>query len=220
MTMTLFACFEATAAEHPDQPFLCVAPRADRDWLPAGCELSFQDVAREVEHWLRLYADAGYGHGHRVAVLLENRPESIIQLLALNALGVGLVPINGDYRHDEMLYQMEHSEAEMAVVLPSRMADLAAVSRDRSRPLPVVDVFSSPQRLPQPSRPAPMASTAPDADSEAALLYTSGTTGRPKGCILTNLYFLESGRSYLSQGGRLTVKPREDRFYNPLPLFQ
>lgn len=219
MAVTLFASFEATASKHPEKPFLCVPPRADRNWLPAGQELTYRDVAREVERWQGLYANAGYGHGHRVAVLLENRPESIIQLLALNALGIGLVPINGDYRHDEILYQMEHSEAEIAVVLPGRMTDLAAVSSDRSTPLPVVDVYNPPPRLPPPARTAPRASTTPDVDSEAALLYTSGTTGRPKGCILTNLYFLESGRSYLAQGGRAAIKTGEDRFYNPLPLF-
>ena len=54
-------------------------------------------------------------HGHRVALLLENRPEFFLHYLALNALGTSVVPINPDYRHDEMLYQMDHSEADLVV---------------------------------------------------------------------------------------------------------
>jgi acyl-coenzyme A synthetase/AMP-(fatty) acid ligase len=43
---------------------------------------------------------------------------------------------------------------------------------------------------------------------EAALLYTSGTTGQPKGCILTNTYFLMAGRWYAEAGGLCALTPR------------
>jgi acyl-coenzyme A synthetase/AMP-(fatty) acid ligase len=45
-------------------------------------------------------------------------------------------------------------------------------------------------------------------EMEAALLYTSGTTGNPKGCILTNTYFLEAGRWYAEAGGLCALTPR------------
>ncbi|MCH8914038.1 MAG: M4 family metallopeptidase [Planctomycetes bacterium] len=48
-----------------------------------------------------------------VALLLENRPEFLFHYLALNARGVSIVPVNPDYRHAEMLYQMDHSEADL-----------------------------------------------------------------------------------------------------------
>ncbi len=53
----------------------------------------------------------------------------------------------------------------------------------------------------------------------AGLFYTSGTTGRPKGCILSNRYWLESGRRYRELGGLCTVRDGQERFYNPLPLY-
>ena len=55
--------------------------------------------------------------------------------------------------------------------------------------------------------------------TECALLYTSGTTGKPKGCLLSNDYFLGAGRRYLSEGGLCAVREGKDRLITPLPLF-
>ena len=54
---------------------------------------------------------------------------------------------------------------------------------------------------------------------ECALLYTSGTTGKPKGCLLSNFYFLNVARRYLDEGGLCEVRPGEERLITPLPLF-
>ncbi len=53
---------------------------------------------------------------------------------------------------------------------------------------------------------------------EASLLYTSGTTGQPKGCVLTNEYFLEAGRLYTSLGGYCRFDGADDRLATPLPV--
>jgi acyl-CoA synthetase (AMP-forming)/AMP-acid ligase II len=188
---TVFQAFEATAEAHTGKPFLLVPSRAGREWSPRGATLVFGDVLGRVRDWADAYRAAGYGHGHRVALLLEQRPEFVIHYLALNALGVGIVPINPDYRHDEMLYQMSHSEAEFVVALPHRMDDLVRVGLDRQRDggaaLPVIDGLSAASTLPPSSRPASIGG-APGLETEAGLLYTSGTTGRPKGCRLSNFY--------------------------------
>ncbi len=60
---------------------------------------------------------------------------------------------------------------------------------------------------------------APAGAGECALLYTSGTTGKPKGCLLSNLYFLNVARRYLSLGGLCAVREGEERLITPLPLF-
>jgi crotonobetaine/carnitine-CoA ligase len=73
-----------------------------------------------------------------------------------------------------------------------------------------------PDRLPAPTtrpQPGPI-----EPSTEAALLYTSGTTGRPKGCILTNEYFHSFGACYVELGGRLSMREGEERLFNPLPL--
>ena len=217
MARTVFDAFMATAQAAPDHVFLCAPPAAGRAYHPDGIELTYAQTRDAVLTLRDRYAGAGYGHGHRVALLLENRPEFFFHYLALNALGCSIVPINPDYRHDEMLYQMEHSEADLAVVVAARVAALEAIGRERPTPLPVIDAERMPKTLPKPP-PAPRRG-APGLDTETSLLYTSGTTGRPKGCILTNFYYLNAGAWYRDFGGRLAIEPGRERFLNPLPLF-
>jgi len=221
---TVCETFLGTAARVPGHAFLCAPPAPGRAYHPDGVEYTYGEARARVLELQRVYRAAGYGHGHRVGLLLENRPEFFFHYLALNGLGAGIVPINPDYRHDEMLYQMTHSEADLVVTVGSRRADLEAVARDRGTegvpalpPLPVVDAGAWPARLPEARRaPAP---GAPGLDTEAGLLYTSGTTGRPKGCVLTNLYYLTSGAWYRDLGGAIRIEPGRDRILNPLPLF-
>jgi acyl-CoA synthetase (AMP-forming)/AMP-acid ligase II len=70
------------------------------------------------------------------------------------------------------------------------------------------DVLENPPRAPRPGN-----------AEECALLYTSGTTGKPKGCLLSNFYFLNAGRRYLEEGGLCALREGEERLITPLPLF-
>src|SRR5687768_4671422 len=139
MPVTVFGAFQETAAAAGGAAFLCVPAAPGRAYHPEGLELTYGEVMVRVLALRERYQAAGYGHGHRVALLLENRPEFFLHYLALNGLGVSIVPINADYRHDEMLYQMDHSDAELVVSIASRVGDLQAVARDCERPLPVID---------------------------------------------------------------------------------
>jgi len=217
MAATVFDAFMTTAREAPGNVFLCAPPAPGRAWHPDGVEFTYAATRGAVMALMERYAAAGYGLGHRVALLLENRPEFFFHYLALNGLGVSIVPVNPDYRHDEMLYQMEHSEAALAVVTEGRAADVEAVARDRAAPLPVVAAERLPSPLPRPAS-APRAGS-PGLDTETSLLYTSGTTGRPKGCVLTNFYYLNAGAWYRDLGGRVSIERGRERFLNPLPLF-
>ena len=212
-----FAAFATTATAYPDNAFLCIPAKGDRDYCPAGAEFTYRQALERIEVLLALYSASGVGHGHRVALLLGNRPEHFFHLFALNALGASVVPLNPDNTPDEMFYALSHSEADLAFSAGSRMADLAAVAARREQPLPVYSAEELPPRLAEPAHPA--RADAPGRSTEAALLYTSGTTGRPKGCMISNEYFLTSGSWYLARGGRLAFTLGAERLFNPFPVF-
>src|SRR5205085_9521198 len=115
--------------------------------------------------------------------------EFLLHFLALNSLGAAVVPMNPDYQKSEADYVIEHSDAAL-VVEASMLA-----------------------------RFDPPAAPPPGHGDECALLYTSGTTGKPKGCLLGNFYFLNIGERYITEGGLCTMRFGEERLITPLPLF-
>src|SRR5436190_18829817 len=163
------------------------------------------------------YASAGYGLGHRVATLLENRPEHILHKLALNGIGACCVPINPDYRAGETAYLLEHSRPDLVLALGARAGQVREALAQSAHKPPLALSEGVPGALPKASRPA--AGQAPTPESPASILYTSGTTGRPKGCILSHGYEVAAGVWYASLGGLATLRQGQDRIYNPLPLY-
>ncbi|HEX7052369.1 MAG TPA: AMP-binding protein, partial [Burkholderiales bacterium] len=157
--------------------------------LPENVELTYGQAHAQVEALAARYARRGYGPGHRVALKLPNCAAFLLHFLALNRVGAAAVPLNPDYRPAELEYVLAHSEAALVVDSPS------------------LESFD-PRQAPPPG----------DA-SECALLYTSGTTGRPKGCLLDNFYFLNLGRRYVEEGGLCALRFGEERLITPLPLF-
>jgi acyl-CoA synthetase (AMP-forming)/AMP-acid ligase II len=160
--------------------------------LPENVELSYGEAHARVDELATRYARRGYGRGQRVALKLPNCAAFLLHFLALNRVGASVVPLNPDYRPAELQYVLEHSEACLVV---------DAVPLDDFDPPPA-----------QPGKASVI-------DSECALLYTSGTTGKPKGCLLGNAYFLALGRRYLDEGGLCELRFGEERLITPLPLF-
>jgi acyl-CoA synthetase (AMP-forming)/AMP-acid ligase II len=218
MAQTVFEAFSHSLSVAPNSPLFCI-PRG-RPWAPVGQQLTYREVEARLNQLITLYRAGGYGLGHRVALLFENRPDHFIHLLALNALGASVVPVNPDHRPDELLYQMEHSNADLAVCSGNRLPQMREAASRRVRRLPVIDGEDMPTRLPEVER--PQTGGVAGLTSEAALLYTSGTTSRPKGCILTNDFWLTFPRWYLdlgNMGGRIRFDIGKDKLMNPLPVY-
>jgi len=216
--LTIGEVFASAVASHGDRPFFMVPANAKRDHLKAGFEITYGDAAKRIADLTAAYRAAGYGLGHRVATLLENRPEFVLHKLALNALGACCVPINPDYRSGEAAYLLEHSEPDLILTLSCRQGQVReALAQSACRPhVQILERFAE-DALPTPSRHAGGQSAAPE--TPASILYTSGTTGRPKGCILSQGYEVACGAWYASLGGVPSFRRGEERIYNPLPLY-
>lgn len=214
---TLWLAVADTARSQGSLPCLAVPPRATRDYVPDGLLWSYAEVAARVTALIERYAAAGYGHGHRVSLVLENRPAFMLHFLALNALGCWVVPLNPEFKRDDRTYVLGHSEVDLIVALPQHMAAMSEGVTALGRRIPIADASAFDASLARATRPA--RNTPPDRSSESVLMYTSGTTGMPKGCIIDNEYFFFAAERYLSVGGTATIEHGAERLYNPLPLF-
>ncbi len=213
---TVYEAFRRSVTTFPGHDFLCVLPPTAAKYSIEARSYSYSEAAREVESLKETYAVAGVGVGHRVGLMLENRPAFFFHWLALNALGAAVVPINPEWRRAELEYLVGHSELCVAVVPLERVDELRSAGLAASRIVVVttpdlealISAHVSPSGV----------NTLPGLDTECALLYTSGTTGRPKGCVLPNEYFLWAGRWYAEVGGLCAVVPGTDRLITPLPM--
>jgi acyl-CoA synthetase (AMP-forming)/AMP-acid ligase II len=166
---------------------------------------TYAEVAAEVTALRGLYAGAGYRHGHRVALMLENRPDHFIHWLALNGLGVSVVPLNPDATGPELAWMLNHAGACLVVALTHRLPQVSGHG------IAAIGAGDTP-----PPAPESLAQVEP---GECALIYTSGTTGRPKGCLLSDHYFLTWGLCYGAQPAPIALQAGQERLMTPLPAF-
>ena len=124
---------KAQAAVRPHAIFLQAPGAAELPYAPDGFAYRYGEALARIEALRRAYAAAGYGRGTCVALLLENRPEYIWHWLALNGLGVSIMPINSDLRADDLAYQLSIAEPDLAVALADRHALIAKAWGSRGR---------------------------------------------------------------------------------------
>ena len=213
---TIYEAFLSAATRWPQRDWLQTLPGTAEAYDIAAGTLSYGDAQKQIDELADAYASAGYQRGMRVALLFENRPAFFIHWLALNRLGGSVVPINPDLRASELEYLIGHAEPALVVALESRQKHLADAAQSAGVAVPVVTPDDA---LPSPRADAIVADIQEGDGQEAAVLYTSGTTGKPKGCVLPNAYFLLAGHWYKNVGGLATLEDSGERMITPLPIF-
>lgn len=214
---TVFEAFKATAARHPDRPLLCVTPSTAGVYGTEAGEITYGEAMARATSLALAYGAAGYGAGMRVGLLMENRPEFFLHFLAINSLGASALPINPDLRAAELEYLIGHAEPALIIALTDRHEMLRTAAKAANVKL---TVMGDGDAIPAPRADAVVAEPKEGEAREAAVLYTSGTTGQPKGCVLPNSYYLQCGRWYSTTGGLCEItEEAEERMITPLPVF-
>lgn len=172
-------------------------------------ELTFGEIAERAARMANVLRRRGLTSGDRVAVHLANRVEYIDLFIACMQSGLVLVPINVLYRDREVAHIIDDaaptlivSSADGAQVFPAGapVVDVGELSVEAAAAGPAVDFIDRP----------PL-----DGDAPAAIVYTSGTTGRSKGAVLTHNN-LSANAMALVTCWRITS---DDRYLAALPLF-
>jgi long-chain acyl-CoA synthetase len=191
----------ARAAERPDAPFL-VDARDGRTW-------SYAATDHVTDALVARLAAEGVGPGDRLGVLLPNGPELVLLYLAALKRGAVFSPINTRFGADEIGYIVGHSQPAL-VCTTTALAD--GLRRAGDRPVARIDGAAAAWFHEGGQRPC---TTPPGRHDPGLLLYTSGTTGRPKGALLTHENLLVNAHE-IAAWLRLDAR---DRMLCVMPLF-
>ncbi len=198
--------------------------------------VSFDAQYRAIAALAAALAARGLGKGDRVATAMRNLPEWIVAFFAITSLGAIAVPLNAWWTGQELEYGLKDSGAKLLIVDGQRW-DRIAPSRPNLPDLEHVIVTrgDGPERLDDligppanwaslPDRPLP--DTPIDTDDDAVILYTSGTTGAPKGALGTHRNMVSnifssgyaSARAFLRRG-ETPPEPEPKVLLTVIPLF-
>ncbi len=199
---TILAALEQRLASDPDGAYLDFHGDA---WTARRMDAESRRVARGL-------AARGVRKGDRVASLIENSPEQVVLFFATLRLGAIAVPVNTAYKGEFLRHQVADCGAEVVVVQDDLAERVAAIRGPETTPA-VREVLLTSQ-LDGLDGPAVDAPELRPSDL-ACFIYTAGTTGPSKGCMLSHNYVV--GMS--NQIARAWQRQPDDVVWTPLPLF-
>ena len=192
----------------------------------SATRMTYSDWHERASALARALLDMGFVPGDHIGILAESRIEWPVAQIAIALMGGVMVPLNTHYRRDDLKYALSHSGTRCLFLSTAfrnnKYMDMAASLLDELDSLDTLIIFddATDQALSYTalieqgrSSDTPLPEVSPDA--VASLQYTSGTTGFPKGALLTHAGMLANAWGI---SGRLQVT-EDDRWTSIIPLF-
>ena len=207
--------FNKWAEEHPEKPYILMGDVS----ISYG---SANDLARRIANALM---GLGIKKGDRVAIMAPNVPQYVLCVQALFKFGAVEVPTNPLYTVPELDLQFKDSGTETVIVMAMFADKAIEILKDPNSPVKRVIVFQVPSGVVEVEQGEGIydfnelvmaaSNQEPDvevfADDIARLQYTGGTTGIPKGCVLTNaIVFSQANRTATWTSGGFKLIPKEE----------
>jgi acyl-CoA synthetase (AMP-forming)/AMP-acid ligase II len=205
---TVHALIEQQAAARPEATY-AVATHDDR-------RLGYAELARGCRSVAALLRSHGARPGDTVSVVMPNGLQTLRVLLGAMHGGLCVNPVNLLSQPEQMRYVIAHSDCRVLCVAPAWEARVRSMLAGLERTVEVIVVDPDAAALPgEAEAPALADAPAPGADDVALLMYTSGTTGMPKGVMLSQRN-LAANAEAISAEHQLGA---EDRVLAVLPLY-
>ena len=207
---TLTGAFASRAAHNPQREFL----------LFNGKSWSWQAFGVAVERTARLLISRGIRKGDRVAVMARNCDGHVLALLALARIGAIMVPVNPEFGVAEAKYVFHHADVSAVLVASDTLA-VARQAADGLATPPWFALFDEATAdvplLADLAESAPPVALPTDitADDTVLIVYTSGTTGFPKGAMHSQRSFVTGGEAFVQR----VYLQDDDRVMVVLPMF-
>ena len=184
--------------------------------LENGTSLSHADFLARAAQLAHAMASLGVKPGDRVAAQIDKSPDALALYAACAQAGLVFLPLNTGYTADEVSYFVENSGAALFVCQDHRRDEMSALAQTAGAVLETLDQDrggSLAERADRQS--AEFETVARNGDDLAAFLYTSGTTGRSKGAMLTQENLLSNAQT-LAELWQFTA---QDVLLHALPIF-
>ena len=183
---------------------------------PDGGVLTYGDFLKMAARYAHAVAAAGVGPGDRIAVQIAKSPEALALYVASVQAGAIFLPLNTAYMPAEVEYFVGNAEPKLVVCDPSGREALAPITENAGAVLETLAADGSGTLSARAEgQPEAFDTVARGPDDLAAFLYTSGTTGRSKGAMLTHDNLLSNAET-LREVWRFTA---DDRLLHALPIF-
>ena len=181
-----------------------------------GAQISYGDMLAQSAQLAHALRQRGVQPGDRVAVQVEKSPNNLMLLLATLRAGAACLPLNTAYTVAELDYFIGDAEPALVICDPKKRDGLLPIAEAHGAALESLDAHGGGSLIDlAATQPADFPDIASEADDLAAILYTSGTTGRSKGAMLSHRN-LSSNAQVLADYWRFSP---DDVLLHALPLY-